>query len=157
MPADSVGATLRAARRRRGLSLAELAARSEDVVKPSTLGSYERGDRTISVLKLGLLAELYGVTLEVLLERSPHVHIDLVSPAAPARGGIVLDLSRFVASGEHAAGVVKFATAIKAMRRDPTPSVLVVRRSDAGFIASLVGCAPVDVDRELQSALETRL
>ena len=118
MSADSVGAALRAARRRRGWSLAELAARSKDGVKPSTLGSYERGDRTISVLRLGILAELYGVALEALLGLRPQVDIDLVEPAGVERGGIVLDLSQFrTASDESAVRVLTFADLERWQRR----------------------------------------
>jgi transcriptional regulator with XRE-family HTH domain len=154
MSADTVGAFLRTARRRRGWSLAEAASRSGNEFKASTLGAYERGDRPISVSSVERLAELYGMTLEELLTRRPQADIDLVALADMERGGILLDLSRLrSAADERAVRVMAFATAIKALRSEATSSVIVVRRSDAAFIASLVGCDPMAVDRELQGAV----
>lgn len=59
--AVKVGASLRAARRQRHLSLQAVEARSGHEFKASVLGAYERGERTISVPRLVRLARVYGV------------------------------------------------------------------------------------------------
>ncbi len=66
--------------------------------------------------------------------------------------GIVIDLSRFrVMPDACAAEVMMFGQAIKGMRKESSSSVLVVRRSDASFLASILGCDPTEVDDTLRS------
>jgi transcriptional regulator with XRE-family HTH domain len=160
---SGIGKTLRAVRRRQRLSLAQVAARSGNEFKASSLGAYERGDRAISVSRLQRLAAVYGVSPEVLMqpERNDVLMrparndvIDLVRLENQELSGLVLDLSRFRASDDpRLMAVMKFATAIRSIRTQPTTSVIVVRRSDAAFIASLLGCDPVDLDQQLRSAV----
>lgn len=57
---QAVGAELRQARRAAGLSLRDLPARSNDIFKPSAVGGYERGERSISVERFCQLCNLYG-------------------------------------------------------------------------------------------------
>ena len=146
----SVGEALRGFRLRQGLTLSEVARRSGNEFKVSSLGAYERGDRSITFERLQLLATVYGVDVQSLLGmRAPT--IDLV--ALESRGvGIVIDLSRFrVLPDACAAEVMGFGQAIKSMRRESSSSVLVVRRSDASFLASILGCDPTEVDATLRS------
>jgi transcriptional regulator with XRE-family HTH domain len=62
-----MGERLRAIRLSRGLSLKAAARVSEGRFKASTLGAYERGERSISVGRLPELAGLYGVEVAELL------------------------------------------------------------------------------------------
>jgi transcriptional regulator with XRE-family HTH domain len=145
-----VGAALRALRRQRHLSLADVATRSHNEFKASSLGAYERGDRTISVDRLRRLANLYGVRVETLLHGETDT-IDLVERDVSVRGGIVLELSSLRTSAEpRAAAIMRFANGIKSVRSEPAFSVLVVRRSDAAMVAALLDCDPANIDRELQ-------
>lgn len=57
---QAVGEELRQARRAAGLSLRDLPARSHDAFKPSAVGGYERGERSISVQRFCQLCNLYG-------------------------------------------------------------------------------------------------
>lgn len=57
------------------MSLAEVESSSDGSINAVVLGSYERGDRTVSVIRLGELAEFYGVLAEDLVA-------DLVRPAS---------------------------------------------------------------------------
>jgi transcriptional regulator with XRE-family HTH domain len=146
----SVGEALRGFRLRQGLTLSDIARRSGNQFKVSSLGAYERGDRSITFERLQLLAAVYGVDVQSLLGmRTPT--IDLV--ALESRGvGIVIDLSRFRVLPDACAGeVMGFGQAIKRMRKESSSSVLVVRRSDASFLASILGCDPTRVDEALRA------
>ena len=145
-----VGTALRAIRRRRGLSLADVSDRSGNEFKASSIGAYERGDREISVTRLRRLAEVYGVSVESLLQPSTAYEIDLSRLERLESSGLVIDLSRFRLRADPGAAIVMdFATAIKGMRKEATSSVLVVRRSDTPVLAALLGCDPTAVDTEL--------
>jgi transcriptional regulator with XRE-family HTH domain len=63
----SVGEALRGFRLRQGLTLSEVARRSGNEFKVSSLGAYERGDRSITFERLQLLATVYGVDVQSLL------------------------------------------------------------------------------------------
>lgn len=56
-----LGARLRAVRTRQGLSLNGVEVKSHGRWKGVVVGSYERGDRAITVEKLAGLAKFYGV------------------------------------------------------------------------------------------------
>ena len=58
-----IGALLRKARRRNGLTLLEVEAVTDGVYKASVLGAYERGQRSISVGRLKGLAVVYQVSV----------------------------------------------------------------------------------------------
>jgi transcriptional regulator with XRE-family HTH domain len=147
MDSNSIGAALRAVRKQKRLSLAEVAARSGSEFKPSSLGAYERGDRAISVQRLQRLARIYGVSPDALLRTEPRNEIDLTRLEKEAPSGLVLDLSHVrTVDSSRAIAVMSFANAIKRMRSESTSSVIVVRRSDAATLAALIGCDPADVE-----------
>ena len=85
----AVGRTLRDARRARGLTLKQLAARSGSSFKPSAVGGYERGERAISVERFCRLAAVYGVPAGELLARAlrtvgDDVLVDLTAVEGPS-------------------------------------------------------------------------
>lgn len=121
----ALGARLRAARRRKGLSLHEVEAYTEREFKASVLGAYERGDRTISVPRLVRLAGIYEVAVQNLIP--PHMAIE--EPDA------TIDLDE-IAGAEDL--VDRFLSAIQLMRRVPGDE-LAIRRSDVAILSSLVG------------------
>ena len=59
--AKTLGARLRAIRTQQGLSLHGVEEKSRGRWKAVVVGSYERGDRSVTVQKLAELAEFYGV------------------------------------------------------------------------------------------------
>lgn len=67
-PANVVlGARLRALRHDLGMSLADVESASGGSINAVALGSYERGDRTVSVIRLEELAQFYGMYAEDLV------------------------------------------------------------------------------------------
>src|SRR5215468_988372 len=65
--ARALGARLRAIRTQQGLSLHGVEKKSKGRWKAVVVGSYERGDRAVTVQKLAELAEFYGVPVSELL------------------------------------------------------------------------------------------
>jgi len=67
-----VGEVLREIRMGRGLSLRQVTVRSRGAFKPSSVASYERGERQISVERLFHLAEVYDVAPERVVAAIAH-------------------------------------------------------------------------------------
>ena len=65
--AKALGARLRAIRTQQGLSLHGVEEKSRGRWKAVVVGSYERGDRAVTVQRLAELAEFYGVPVGELL------------------------------------------------------------------------------------------
>ena len=66
--------------------------------------------------------------------------------------GILIDLSVLrTASDEKSVGVMNFANAIKAVRKESTSSVIVVRQSDIALLAALMTCDPAALAEELRA------
>jgi Helix-turn-helix len=128
----AVGASLRAARLQAGLSLEQLARRSGGRYKPSSLGGYERGERTLSVPRFCDLAELMGVPADQLLSRAmgrldPEQHNE-----------VLVDLRRLpdTTGGRE---VARYAHEIKSMRSDFLSDVVTLRAGDLRVIAHSTG------------------
>ena len=68
--ARALGARLRAIRTQQGLSLHGVEEKSEGHWKAVVVGSYERGDRAVTVQRLAELADFYGVPVQALLRLS---------------------------------------------------------------------------------------
>jgi transcriptional regulator with XRE-family HTH domain len=68
---DSIRKNLRIVRKIKGLTLQEVGILSDGKWKPVVVGSWERGDRAISIKNLIGLAEFYEVSLETLLYGVP--------------------------------------------------------------------------------------
>src|SRR5437773_6504435 len=109
--AKSLGARLRSIRQQQGLSLQGVEEKSGGRWKAVVVGSFERGDRAVSVSRLAELAAFYGVPLAEL----------------PAEGGgprqefankIVLDLEKlYDKAADDLSCVARYARAIQAPAR----------------------------------------
>lgn len=119
----NLGGRLRAARRRRGLSLARVEELTQAEFKASVVGAYERGERTLSAQRLVGLARLYGVSPAELLPEEP------VGRSAD----VVVDLEAMAADDV----VDRFLSAIQLMRASH-PDSPTVRRSDLAILSNLV-------------------
>ena len=111
--AKALGAKLRAIRQQQGLSLHGVEERSGGRWKAVVVGSYERGDRAVTVQKLAELAEFYSVPVsELLPDAAP-------APAAEPPPRLVLDLERLgQVPAEKAGPLARYAAAIQAQRGD---------------------------------------
>jgi transcriptional regulator with XRE-family HTH domain len=126
----ALGARLRAARRRRGLSLNEVEELSGREFKASVLGAYERGDRTISVPRLVRLSSIYDIAVQNLIP----AEITEETPDAET----TIDLDEIAEDSEL---VDRFLSAIQLMRRTPGDAAS-VRRSDLAVLSSLISTVP---------------
>ncbi len=128
--ARALGARLRAIRTQQGLSLHGVEERSGGRWKAVVVGSYERGDRAVTVHKLAELADFYGVPVaELLPEGSPH---GTVEPAPR----LVIDLERLGSVPNEMAGpLARYAAAIQSQRGDYNGRVLSIRQDDLRTLA----------------------
>jgi transcriptional regulator with XRE-family HTH domain len=128
--AKSLGAKLRGIRQQQGLSLHGVEQKSGGRWKAVVVGSYERGDRAVTVQKLAELADFYGVPVaEVLPEgRVP-------SGAEPATK-IVINLERLQQLPVEKVGpLARYAATIQSQRGDYNGKVLSIRTEDLRSLA----------------------
>ncbi|MBV8979691.1 MAG: transcriptional regulator [Acidimicrobiia bacterium] len=136
-----LGARLRSIREQRGWSLHDVQEASHGRFSGSAVGTYERGERSISVRRLSELATLYGVPVDQFL------------PSDDAQGGrdrnaterirskekVVIDL---VALGERSDSaeldpIRHYLNAIRLQRGDYNGRVLTVRATDVWAMAAM--------------------
>src|SRR5690554_3781073 len=84
--AKQLGARLRAIRQQQGLSLQGVEEKSEGRWKAVVVGSYERGDRAVTVNRLAELAQFYRVPVSELLPEGAPIQFEYA-------GKVVLDLA----------------------------------------------------------------
>jgi transcriptional regulator with XRE-family HTH domain len=129
--AKALGARLRAIRAQQHLSLHGVERKSGGRWKAVVVGSYERGDRAVSVQRLAELAEFYGVPVGELL---PKEHPQVAS--GPGLSKIVLNLERLQAiPSDEAGALIRFAAAIQRQRGDYGNKVLSIRNEDLRSLA----------------------
>ena len=135
--ARALGARLRGIRTQQGLSLHGVEEKSEGRWKAVVVGSYERGDRAVTVQRLAELADFYGVPVQALL------------PDAPATGSsepqpkLVLDLERLQSvPAEKAGPLARYAATIQGQRGDYNGKVLSIRQDDLRTLAVIYDQPP---------------
>jgi transcriptional regulator with XRE-family HTH domain len=146
--AKQLGARLRAIRQQQGLSLQGVEEKSEGRWKAVVVGSYERGDRAVTVNRLAELADFYRVPVSELLPEGAPIQFDYA-------GKVVLDLERlYDRQDEDFAHVARYARAIQQKRGDYNGRVLTLRASDMEALAVIYDISPPDlVDRLTDSGV----
>src|SRR3981081_2503910 len=135
--AKTLGARLRAIRTQQGLSLHGVEEKSRGRWKAVVVGSYERGDRSVTVQKLAELAEFYGVPVSELL---PGDAAPAVLPAAPK---LVIDCERMNSLPKEKVGpLARYVATIQAQRGDYNGRVLSVRHEALRSLAGSSAQAP---------------
>ena len=136
---EEIAARLRLIRLSRNLTLADVEAKSHKQLRAVALGSYERGDRTLSVKKAAQLSEFYDVPLSYLLTGR--------SPTQKADYEIAIDLRRIKAlcvsegtSTPTAQILFSFIFGIIKERQDFNGEILSLRKSDIAFLTITIGC-----------------
>ena len=127
--AHALGARLRSIRAQQGLSLHGVEEKSEGRWKAVVVGSYERGDRAVTVSRLAELAEFYRVPVAELLPEGSGVRHE-------SAGKIVLDLEKlYDAATDTLEYVARYARAIQQQRGDYNGRVLSIRADDLRALA----------------------
>ena len=144
--AKALGARLRAIRTQQGLSLHAVEEKSQGKWKAVVVGSYERGDRAVTVQRLAELAEFYGVPVaELLPDAEP-------SGAAEPPPRLVIDLERLaVVPPEKSRPLARYARTIQAQRGDYNGRVLSIRQDDLRSLAVIYDASPSSLTEELIS------
>lgn len=142
--AKALGARLRAIRAQQGLSLHGVEEKSHGRWKAVVVGSYERGDRAVTVAKLAELAEFYGVPIAELLPDQPAGRRGMPTPK------LVIDLQRLQELPPAQAGpLARYAAAIQSQRGDYNGKVLTIRAEDLRSLAVIYAVSPEELAEQL--------
>ncbi len=138
-----LGGRLRAIRQQQGLTLQQVEEMSDGKWKAVVVGSYERGDRAVSVAKLHELAEFYNVPVSELLPKEDVP--TTMAGGAPTR--IMLDLRKLSRTDldPDLRPVSRFAHTIQLQRGDFNGSVLTIRGEDLRALSVIYGTDPQDL------------
>lgn len=150
--AKAVGARLRAIRIQQGLSLQGVEQKSRGRWKTAAVGSYERGDRMISVNQLSELAGFYGVPVSALLPNEEAL------PPRERGPRTVLNLAKLAeAPPDTSALVRRWVAQIQRQRDDYAGQVLSIRDGDLRALALLHDTTPQEFADRLRAwgVLET--
>lgn len=132
--AKALGSRLRAIRMHQHLSLHGVERKSNGKWKAVVVGSYERGDRAVSVQRLAELAEFYGVPVSDVLPPEETSFPSAGSP--PPLSRIVLNLDRVAALADPSAAILRrFGASIQRQRGDIAKRMLTVRQEDLRSLA----------------------
>lgn len=134
---ESTSAKLRSIRKSKGWSLQEVEKLSRGKWKAVVIGSYERGDRAISLKKSIELMKFYQVPITALFTHTS----DAIGSNKSLN--LILDQRRISESSDAALlGVKRMIAYISARRRDWNGEVLSLRGDDLAFLALLQDSTP---------------
>jgi transcriptional regulator with XRE-family HTH domain len=141
-----LGRALRALRLARNWTLNDFERASEGQIKAVVLGSYERGSRSISVLKLETIAAIYDVPISGILKDSNDL------PILGFRN-VIIDLRKLrdVLKSNPSKNLVNlnlFTSGIVDFRRDWNGEILSLRNSDLNYLAILANSNPEKILEE---------
>lgn len=134
-----IGRRIRAARKKRGWTIAEMAAIGE--IKAVVIGSYERGSRNMPISRLGEIARILGVDVAYLLGQ----------PLGRQASALVLTLDlRAISrasftSPSWLALLVSYCAGIVKKRNDWNGEVLSIRESDLLNLSFAIGIEQADL------------
>jgi transcriptional regulator with XRE-family HTH domain len=141
--ARELGARLRAIRQQQGLSLQGVEEKSHGRWKAVVVGSYERGDRAVTVAKLSELADFYRVPISELLPNDAPTRVD-------SAGKVVIDLERLAELPHEEVGpLARYARSIQHQRGDYNGRVLSIRADDLRALAIVYDLSPAGLVERL--------
>lgn len=130
---DDLGARLRAVRTMQGLTLADVEERSGGAWKAVVVGSYERGDRSVTVARLSELAAFYSVPISHLLPSSGN---------GDERDRVTVDLVALEHAGPEFHTLLRYVRRIQQERGDYNGRMLTLRLDDLRTVATAEGDDP---------------
>lgn len=144
-----LGSRLRAIRQQQGLTLQQVEETSEGRWKAVVVGSYERGDRAVSVAKLAELSEFYHVPVSELL---PKDEASAVAASVEPTPKVMLDLRRLSQPDidPDLRPLSRFAHTIQMQRGDFNGSVLTIRGEDLRALSVVYGTRPDELVLRLE-------
>jgi transcriptional regulator with XRE-family HTH domain len=144
--AKALGARLRAIRTQQGLSLHGVEEKSKGRWKAVVVGSYERGDRAVTVQRLAELAAFYGVPVAELLPEGAQPSPASSEPAPR----LVIDLEKLQrVPADQAGPLARYAATIQSQRGDYNGRVLSIRSEDLRSLAVIYDKSPSQLTEQL--------
>lgn len=142
--AKALGSRLRAIRTQQGLSLHGVEEKSAGRWKAVVVGSYERGDRAVTVQRLAELADFYAVPVSELLPEG------VITPANEPAAKIIIDLEQLSSVPvDKAAPLARYAATIQSQRGDYNGRILSIRQEDLRSLAVIYDESPSNLTEQL--------
>ena len=142
--AKVLGSRLRAVRTQQGLSLQGVEEKSKGRWKAVVVGSYERGDRAVTVQRLSELAGFYGIPVHELLPEGQ------TTSATEPLSRLVIDLEQLSSvPADKAAPLARYAATIQSQRGDYNGRVLSIRQEDLRSLAVIYDASPSALTEQL--------
>jgi len=138
----ALGQSLRNIRKQKGLTLRDIESDSQGRWKAVVIGSYERGDRALTLKKAVALARYYNVPLDQLL--------GLPQASSSLSGPLSINLVALRRRSSHLpAALTRFAQEICRRRSDWNGEMLSLRTSDRAFLAIILDINEENLDHWL--------
>jgi transcriptional regulator with XRE-family HTH domain len=138
-----IGRRMRAARKKRGWTIAEMAAIGK--IKAVVIGSYERGSRNMPISRLGEIARILEIDVAFLLGQPAPKPREIQEPALV----LTLDLRAIsrpnFTDPDRLAVLVNYCARIVRKRSDWNGEVLSIRETDLLNLSFAVGTEQVDL------------
>jgi transcriptional regulator with XRE-family HTH domain len=151
-----LGERLRRVRQQQGLSLHDVEDRSGGELKASVVGAYERGERSVSIIRLHRLADFYRVPVAELLpdagDAAPLEPESAAESDVVPMSDVVLDLVALEHSPIAEPALQRYVESIQARRGDYNGRVLTVRASDLDTLAAVLDQTPEGLRARLTEA-----
>jgi transcriptional regulator with XRE-family HTH domain len=133
---------LRTVRISKGLTLSQVSALSKGSISAIALGSYERGDRSLSTEKLFAISNIYQIPVA-----------ELMSPIEKGikSGRVIIDIKKLSASSDSSSdAALKIVQRIAHMRHDWNGEVISLRSSDMALLTIFADYSDEDTNRFLE-------
>ena len=146
---EALQSRLRAVRVSKGLTLSQVSAQSKGSISAIALGSYERGDRSLSTQKLFEISQIYGVPVVELLS-SPNKGIN--------SGRVIIDVRKLTLNRDSSTEApLKIIQRIAAMRHDWNGEVISLRGTDIALLKIFANYSEEQIGTFLQNFALTKL
>ena len=133
----------------KGLTLSQVSALSKGSISAIALGSYERGDRSLSTEKLFAISNIYQIPVA-----------ELMSPIEKGikSGRVIIDIKKLSTSSDSSSdAALKIVQRIAHMRHDWNGEVISLRSSDMALLKIFADYSDDETNRFLENFALTKL